>query len=381
MRLRIGRVLPGGSKERHEAAMPESINIARERLRAQGLVAPRFDRPEEVVAWLGAVQAQDFAGAKWSLGLRLKAATDASVERAFDAGAILRTHLLRPTWHFVTPEDIHWLLALTAPHVHAVNAFMYRKLELDAVLFGKSDAVLARTTQAEGPVTRDVLRTALLHAGINDQGDFRLSYLLMHAELEGLICSGPRLGKQFTYTLLETRVRRSKPLARDEALARLARRYFISRGPATIQDFAKWSGLTVTDARHGLEATGAQLQRERIDGVDYWFLKTPSQAKRSAALLLSVYDEYISGYKDRSAAVGANNAVKLSDPGSALANTVVVDGQVVGRWSRAIKSDSALISMNLFEALSDAQHRAIDAEIKRYGRFLQLTARLQSASG
>ena len=222
------------------------LDIPHQRLINQHMALARFDKAADVVGWLVAVQAQDYAGAKWALGLRLKGPTDDAIDQAFADGSILRTHLMPPTWHFVTPSDIRWLLALTGPRVHAINAHMYRRLELDAPIFKRSNNGLAKALRGGQTMTRDELRAALEKTGIAVNGDLRMAYLMMRAELDGIVCSGPRRGKQFTYALLDERAPQCKALGSEEALAELARRYFMSRGPATVQDFAKWSGLTLT---------------------------------------------------------------------------------------------------------------------------------------
>ncbi len=248
-----------------------SLDIARQRLLNQRLAASPFEKPADVVNWLVAVQSQDYFGAKWALGLRLHDAHDADIDREFNAGSILRTHMLRPTWHFVTPADIRWLLALTAPRVHAANAAMYRKLELDSATLKRGHKALIKALRDGQHLTRDELRAALQTAGIAADNGQRLAYIVMSAELDALICSGPRRGKQFTYALLDERVPPGKTLKREEALAKLAQRYFASHGPATVQDFAKWSGLRSVDAKHGLEAVKDQLQHETLNDEDYWF--------------------------------------------------------------------------------------------------------------
>src|SRR5262245_55797555 len=242
-------------------------DIAKHRLLSQNLLGSKAKTPQDVVQWLGAVQAQDYSGAKWALGMRLGGSvTDSDVERAFAKGAVLRTHLLRPTWHFVTPADIRWLLALTAPRVQAANRYVYRKLGLDKATFSRCNAALTKALQGGQQRTRDELRDILQKSGMRTDGELRMSYLLMNAELEGLICSGPRRGKQFTYALLDERVPTRKTLDRREALVELAQRYFVSRAPATVNDFAKWSGLTVSDARSGLEGVQSGLVHEVISG-------------------------------------------------------------------------------------------------------------------
>ena len=262
-----------------------SSDIAHHRLYHQHLTANPFEKPADVVDWLVAVQAQDYFGAKWALGLRLRQdAHDADLDRAFNAGSILRTHVLRPTWHFVTPTDIRWLLALTAPRVLAVNAAMYRKLELDNATLKRGHKAMTKALHGGQHLTRDELRATLEKAGLAVGTGQRLAYMVMAAELDGLICSGPRRGKQFTYALLEERVPPVAPLQRDEALATLTRRYFASHGPATAQDFAKWSGLTSADAKRGLEMVGTQLQHETLNGAEYWFSSSaaPLNAKRAS---------------------------------------------------------------------------------------------------
>jgi hypothetical protein len=281
----------------------------------------------------------------------------------------------------VTPVDIRWLLALTAPRVHAVNGTMYRKLELDDAIFKRSDAALAQALQGGQQLTRDELRGVLQKAGIATEGQLRMGYLMMHAELEGIVCSGPRRGKQFTYALLDERAPQARTLEREEALAELARRYFGSRGPATVQDYAKWSGLTVADAGRGLEAVEATLRQEVVDGQTYWFpTSEPStQAASPTAHLLSIYDEYISGYKDRSAIVDETNAAKLWAMGNALTYIVVVDGQIVGTWRRTIRRDAVVVETNIFTRLTEAEERAVAIAAQRYGKFLGLPVVLSKA--
>lgn len=207
------------------------------------------------MAHLGAVQAQDFGMAKWALGLRGASLTEASVAAAFDAGAILRTHVLRPTWHFVTPADIRGLLRLSAPRVRALMAYNDRLHGADASLLRKADKVIARALRGAQHLTRDELQREFTRHGLKLTGT-SLAHAMTHAELSELVCSGPRHGKQSTYALLDERVPTRPVPERDAALALLARHYFQSHGPATAQDFSWWSGLTMADARAGIESLG-----------------------------------------------------------------------------------------------------------------------------
>ncbi len=354
------------------------FEIARRRLYNQRLAAAPLSVPGEAVQWLGAVQAQDYAGAKWALGLRVLGATDDDVEQAFTDGSILRTHLLRPTWHFVAPGDIRWMLALTAPHVHKVNAYMYRRLGLDRATLQRSNEALAAALQGGRQLTRDELRGVLHMAGIATDGGLRSAYIMMAAELDGVICSGARRGRQFTYALLDDRVPHAKTLEREEALAELSRRYFMSRGPATVQDYAKWSGLTIIDATRGLDAVKVQLEHVVAGGHTYWFPTPPPPADSlsPSAWLLSVYDEYTSGYKDRSAIGGAEVGAKLKAMGNALSHVVVIDGQIVGTWKRTLRRDAVVVDMNLFSRLTAAECRAVGMAAQQYGEFLGLPALL-----
>jgi hypothetical protein len=354
-------------------------DIAHQRLRNQRISAAPLETPGEVVAWLAAAQAQDYAGAKWALGLRMPAASDDDIDRAFAEGTILRTHLLRPTWHFVTPADIRWMLALTAPRVHTANAFMYRKLELDSAIFKQSNAALAKALQGGKQFTRDELRNVLQKAGIQVDNGLRLVYLMMHAELEGVICSGPRRGKQFTYALLDERAPHARVLGREQALAELAGRYFVSRGPATVQDFAKWSGLTIADARDGLEAVKTQLQEQMIEGRAYWVSPSTPPAKDppTVAYLLSIYDEYISSYKDRSAFGTAQVGDRLVALGNALSYIIVLDGQIVGTWKRTLGRDAVVVETNLFRQLTESENEAVALAAQRYADFLERPVVLQ----
>lgn len=354
------------------------LEVARQRLHNLWLLAPGPGQPAGVVGRLGAVQAQDFAAARWAVGMRLQGAVDAGIEAAFTAGEILRTHLLRPTWHFVTPADVRWLLALTAPRVHVANAHMVRKLELDEGTFRRSNEALVRALQGGRQCTRQELRQALEAAGIAAGDGLRLSYLLMQAELEGIVISGPRRGKQFTYALLEERVPPARHLDRQEALAELSSRYFTSRGPATVHDFAKWSGLTVADARQGLEAVKDQLLVEVVDGQELWFPPPapPGAGDAPAAWLLSIYDEYISGYKDRSAMASPEVANRLMALGNALAYVLVVDGQIVGSARRTLQKRLVTVETRPFFPLTEAQEGAVAEAAQRYGEFLGLPVRL-----
>jgi hypothetical protein len=354
-----------------------SLDIPRLRLSNQRLSRPTLAKPGDVVGWLCAVQAQDYAGAKWAVGSRMRAATDADVERAFNAGAILRTHVLRPTWHFVLPADIRWLLALTAPRVKAGLASRHRQLGLDPKTLKRSNAAVERALRDGAQLTRDELREVLTRAGIEADG-VRMAHIMGGAELDGIVCSGARRGKQFTYALLDAQAPAGPTLTRGEALSTLARRYFASRGPATVHDFAKWSGLTVADARTGLDEVKLELSHDAFEGQTYWFptASRPGRAASATAHLLSIYDEYISGYKDRSAIVASNHARKLWPMGNAVTYCIVLDGQIVGTWRRRLEAKRVTVEPRFFERPTGAAKQAVATAAQRYGDFLGLPVAL-----
>src|SRR6266571_4723834 len=349
------------------------LNIAQQRLHNQLITRQTFEKADDVVRWLCAVQAQDYAAAKWALGLRMQNSTDEIIEQAFTDGTILRTHVMRPTWHFVLPADIRWMLALTAPRVKAAIAYYDRTLGLDDTFFTRSNALLAKALQGGKQLTRTELVSVLQQAGIATDNLQRTGHIIMRAELDGIICSGARRGKQFTYALLDERAPQARTLDRDEALAEFARRYFTSRGPATLQDFVWWSGLTVADARTGLEMVTSQLLYEIIDGQTYWFSPSTSPAKdlSQSVYLLPNYDEYIVGYTDRSAIFDASHTQHLDARGNVLfQHTIVLNGRVVGTWKRTLKKDEVILTPSLFTPLTKDETRAFVASAKRYRAFL-----------
>lgn len=263
---------------------PDRLELAHRRTGAVGLGGAQpapFADAADVVGWFGGLQSQDYHVAKWALALRLgPGVTDADLDRAFDDGVILRTHVLRPTWHFVAPGDLRWLLELTAPRIHALNTYAYRLGELDGPLLRRTTDLIADAVADGNHLTRTEIAALLARHGITAAG-FRLGYILIHAELERMICSGPLRGKQHTYALLEERVPRAASLERDAALAELVRRFFTSHGPATTKDLAWWSSLTRADIATGLSLAGDALESTDVDGSTFWSApETPARRPR-----------------------------------------------------------------------------------------------------
>jgi hypothetical protein len=355
------------------------MDLARQRLVQQRLLGMPYPRPEAVVEGLVAVQSQDFVGAKWALVQRAEDADDAGAQRAYDEGRILRTHLLRPTWHFVTPADIRWLLALTAPRVHALNAYHYRMVGIDAAVAKKTNARIVKALASGQHLTRAELGRVLGVPKEVAPGDVggRLGCLLMHAELDALICSGAMRGKQHTYALLEERAPRAPKLSRDEALAELARRYVGGHGPAQVHDLAWWSGLTIGEAKRAFEACGTALERTTLGGKTYFLSPAPAVARRRtpSVHLLPNYDELLIAFKDRSA---------MFDPcvrpksGALPVHFVMVDGRIVGGWRRSITPREVRIEAQLGRPLTSAESKGLERAAARYAESLGLSCRLEA---
>ena len=327
------------------------------------------------MSWLGAVQAQDYHGAKWGLALRTQGATSASIDQLFNDGRILRTHVLRPTWHFVLPRDIRWLLALTSPRVHAANAAYYRKFELDGPVFARSQHLIVGALERGQHCTRAELAAALSAGGLPMTGQ-RLAYALMRAELDAVICSGPLRGRQFTYALLDERVPLTPALDREAALTELALRYFTSHGPASVHDFAWWSGLTVKEARAGLHTVESRLGHESSGHTDWWLAARPAVPAGGPVTidLLPNYDEHIVAYKDHEPTLDPGLPARKPGDDTLAAHLIVRDGLVTGGWRRTLKARRVEIRAKLLVALRREERAMMQAAADAYGGFLGLTA-------
>ncbi len=346
-----------------------AASILQLRLQNQQLSGSTFKEPEQVVQWMGALQAQEYTSCKWALGLRTPDSTDTLIEQAIDKGSIIRTHVLRPTWHLVHSSDIRWMLALTAPRIHAFNAFGYRQMELTDAIFKKADRVLTKALKGGKHLTRAELQLAFKEAKIKTN-DLRFIHILMHAELDAVVCNGARQGKQFTYALLDERIPPAPAFKKEEALMKLTERYFQSHGPATLQDYTWWSGLTAKDAQLGLELVKPGLIPETLEDKTYWMSnKTASVKTTPSAFLLPAFDEYTVAYKDRSLAVNAE-AAKLTGNGISKP-LLLLNGKVKGIWKRNDKKNQKeRADIRPFEKYNAIHTKQIQKEIKRYTQFL-----------
>ena len=334
--------------------------VRRDRLVRQQLVDPRFAEPAALVEWMGAVQCQDYAGGLWSIGRRLRRATEASVERAIEARSIVRTWPMRGTLHFVPAADARWMVRLLAPRVLARSAGRRRELEIDEAALRKARSVLGKALRGGVRLTRRAAYDALARGGIAPEGQ-RGIHVLGHLAQEGVLCFGPREGRQPTFVLMDEWIPASREPAREEALATLATRYFRSHGPATAADFAWWSGLTLRDARAAIDAAGVSHPSEP---------RATRAAGPPAAALLQAWDEYLVAYRDRSAADGGS----AGRPAAVGAPLVVVDGVVRGAWRRESSASQVRLRLDVPATLTGPERRAVRAEALGYAAFLGLDA-------
>ena len=323
-------------------------DIARLRLDSQHVGGTKCKTPAALVARMGAMQAQYYGMARLAVGVRVRRTNSSIVQTAIDTGEVIRTHVLRPTWHLVAAPDISWMLDLTAPHIKASLKSRHRQLELTPATIRKGYHALEKSLSGEDHLTREGLVQRLGEAGIKTH-DQRAAHILLMAELDKIICSGPLHGKQNTYRLFAKCVRDPVMLAREEALATLAGRYLESHGPATIQDFTWWSGLPARDARRALEMVKADFLSETIGSATYWFASSrPAPARAHSLYLLPAFDEFIISYRDRSACLALTHHAKAIGVNGMFYPVIVFDGQVIGTWKRTMVKNKGVIATQLF---------------------------------
>ena len=349
-------------------------DVLQQRFQVQHLSGDPLESAEDVVDLLCAVQAQDYPGASWSLGQRIRGGTQAMIDAALAEGRILRTHALRPTWHFVTPADIRWILQLTAPRVHALNAYQYRSQEIDDKIMARSCKLITRALAGGRHHTRAELANVLAKAGIVTDA-MRITHIMMWAELEGVVCSGALKGKQQTYALLDERAPLMKAKSRDEALGEFVLRFFTGHGPAMLKHFTWWSGLTLADAKRGLAMVRSQLSDEVVEGRPEWLGVPRRKLRRTSepttAYLIPEYDEVLTGWRELAAldAVADMPALRSRDT---FFRPLVIGGRRVGTWRRTITGKKAILETNLATPLNRSQMKALRTAVEKYAAFLGL---------
>lgn len=345
--------------------------VLRRRLAQQRLVGDGLASAADVVRLLTCVQSQEYAHAFWSVGMRTNGLTFAEVRQEFDSGGFLRTHILRPTWHFVAPDDIRWILQLASPRVQQQNASRYRELGLSQADLDRGSQLMVGALSERNFLTRRELGAVLTEHGMSVEGQ-RLAHLVMNAELEARICSGPIRGAQHTYAVLDERVAPSRPRSDDDTLAELTLRFFEGHGPARLADFTRWSSLRTSQARIGLELVRHRL--ERVDCLDQTMWCTPSATEPPSypevALLAPLYDEVTLSYSEINFEVAAGHP---HPPGMDLfIGSVIVEETNVGTWRRTVKAKKVTVETQLTPQLSSSQRSAVAEAVLRLADFLEL---------
>jgi len=341
------------------------------RLISQQIEAPAATTVRELVGYMGAMQAQDFAMAKWAIGKRLQLFDDSEVERAIDQGEVIRTHLMRPTWHLVAAEDIYWMLELTAPQVKSTTRSYDQKLELTEALFAKSRKLIIASLKDGNHLTRDELMAIHKKAGIATDLN-RPQHIMLRSELDGIVCNGAIKGNKHTYALLSERVPKNQNMTRDEALHKIAWKYFSSHGPTTLKDFIWWSGLHVGDARNVLEMVKANFLAEKVGDETYYLSNSINHHAelKNPVHLLPAFDEFLISYRDRSASLPQENFIRAVSSNGIFRPIIIFDGKVIGLWSRKTRNGKISLTTELFTPQSPFVKRAIEKEAEAFGRFL-----------
>jgi hypothetical protein len=350
----------------------ESVNSMENiRLQSHQLVNPEFNEPEKLVAWMGAIQAQDYSMSKWAVGVRLQSATIRDVESALHAGKILRTHVMRPTWHLVAAEDIRWMLQLSKERIKSSSASRDKYLEITEKLYATCNRLIGKILEGNNHLTRQELAAELTKAGIAVDAS-RMIHFMMRAEVEGVVCSGIDRGNKQTYALLDERIPPAKTGHREEALATLATKYFRSHSPASLQDFVWWSGLSVGDARQAIHLIQEELLSVRFREILLWVHQSCSKKFESLDTFhfLPAFDEYIIAYRDRTSVLEAVHHAKAFSKNGIFHPIVVSKGRITGTWQKTVNKDLTIIKPAFFAASDSDEDRMRIAE-NRYNAFFR----------
>jgi hypothetical protein len=350
--------------------MMDVSEIIGRRLANQGISCPGKPRPEEIVSSLGALQAQDYQAALWAVGLRGDGIKREDVQVAIEKRKIIRTWTMRGTWHLVMPENVRWMLSLY-PDDKPIPSYQARNGMTDMVL-KKGLSIIPKAFIHEPRLTYDELGRALEDSGIKALGKAEVQrHIIRRAGREGIICFDGHKGRQPAFALMEKVVPEAKQLSRKDAISKFALMYFNSHGPATIKDFAWWSGLNLSDAKSGIGSAAQHLKMEECNSIAYWMPRRQKQYGSDGTYLLPAFDEYLISYKDRSAILDQQHAKKVIN-GTTLTflPMVLSEGRIVGTWKKIESKGKTEISIAPFDKLDGSQRNGIREEVKRYGDFL-----------
>ncbi|MDX6180871.1 winged helix DNA-binding domain-containing protein [Flavobacterium sp. Fl-77] len=347
--------------------------ISHQRLVSQKLLETSSSSPQEIVHHLGAMQAQDYSMAKWAIGSRCDA-TEKEIEETINLGEIIRTHILRPTWHFVSADDIYWMLDVSGPQVKRIILAETIKYGYDEKEFDKINSRIEKMLAGNNHLTRDEIIQELNVKKVT--GEYFLSpvLIMMYAELDGLVCSGKTRGKQMTYALLEERVSKPKSkLTKEEGLTKLALKYFESHVPATLHDFSWWSGFPTTICKQTINAIELQLNSVEIDGQKYWFGKDYSLKNnfRESVHFIPAFDEILISYKTREVSILIEHQSMAFTNNGIFKPVILENGKVIGTWKRTLKKDHGKIETQFFNETESHKKAILFEGIKAFENYLE----------
>lgn len=351
------------------------MDIPALRLTSQHISDGKFDAAEEVVRWMGAMQAQDYGQALWAIASRMKHGTIADVERAIEDGKIIRTWPMRGTIHFVPAEDADWMLKLTGLRILAADARRQQQLELTPEIINKSGELIKKKLKGGKRLSRPGVMELLESNGIST-GQSRGYHILFALAISGLINIGPLEGKQQTFVLLREWAPKQRKLSTDEALGTFATRYIQSHGPATVRDFATWTKLNLTESRRAF-SLAKDVEPALITGIEYWQTANLAPAKPARVYFLAAFDEYFIGYKDRDAVIDPAHRDKVVPGGNGVFKpTLIVDGQIAGVWQKVVKKDHVDIKVTPFWPLNVTQGE-LEKAAEPYATFIGKSATIE----
>ncbi len=346
-----------------------ALEIANIRLFNQQIYTQQYKNVVELVEWMGAIQAQDFLMAKWAIGLRIKNNTEQIIEEAFNNGEIIRTHIMRPTWHIVSAHDLTWMMSLTSQRILNSAKGRQTELELTDEILIKCTKIVEKSLSIETNLTRSEIAEILnKHKIITNEN--RLSHILFYLELKSVICSGPIINNKLSYALFHKRVQYIKNLTFDEALAELAVRYFKSHGPATINDFIWWSGLSSREAKIAIESNKSKFITENIGSEKYLFSEPLQINLKNTVSLLPAYDEFLISYKNRSASISEHIVKQAISSNGIFWPIITINGQVEGIWKRSIRKNNVEIELKFFTSMNKSNKELIKMEIEKFEHFI-----------
>lgn len=356
-----------------------TTHIPHLRLHNQKITQPDLNTPQALVAHMGAMQAQDYPMSKWAVGVRLPGVSDAGIEAALDAGEIVRTHVLRPTWHLVSGQDLRWMLALTGKHIKALSVARDRELGIDTALYIRCNDLISKALEGGKNLTREEVMLELEKGGVPTNSS-RAVHFMMNAEVDGIVCNGIMQGKKQTYALLDEKIPPGLVLTREESLTALAERYFTSHAPATVQDFQWWSGLPMSDARTGLEHIKSSLQSVVVEGKTYFFTEksTTTPTQNPSIFFLPAFDEYTVSYKYRSTVFEPTWHKEAITSNGIFKPIIVVNGLVQGIWKRTVQKNKVVIEPTFFDKKDTLPMELMEKAVEGFGAFLGMEVVLKA---